>query len=105
MSGWVLWVIAAGLFGIGEMLTTSFFLAPFAAGAGAAAIVDVAGAGELAAWIVFVVVSGLALVVARPIARSHMKMPPALRPRTAALIGKQAILLDRIPTPQGVGCG
>jgi membrane protein implicated in regulation of membrane protease activity len=104
MSGWVLWVVAAGLFGIGEMLTTSFFLAPFAAGAGAAAIVDVAGAGELAAWIVFVVVSLLILVVVRPIARSHLKTPPALRTGSAALIGKQAIVLERIANHEGVGC-
>jgi membrane protein implicated in regulation of membrane protease activity len=104
MSGWVLWVIAAGLFGIGEMLTTSFFLAPFAAGAGAAAIVDAAGAGELAAWIVFVLVSVLALVVVRPIARSHMKTPPSLRTGSAALIGKQAIVLERIANHEGVGC-
>jgi membrane protein implicated in regulation of membrane protease activity len=104
MSGWVLWVIAAGLFGIGEMLTTSFFLAPFAVGAGAAAIVDVAGGGELAAWIVFVVVSLLALFVVRPIARSHLKTPPALRTGTAALIGKRAIVLERIANHEGVGC-
>jgi membrane protein implicated in regulation of membrane protease activity len=104
MSGWVLWVIAAGLFGIGEMLTTSFFLAPFAVGAGAAAVVDVAGAGELAAWVVFVVISVLTLAVVRPIARSHMKMPPSLRTGTAALIGKQAIVLERIANHEGVGC-
>ena len=48
MSGWVLWLIAAAAFGIGEMLTTSFFLAPFAVGATLAAVTDVAGAGELA---------------------------------------------------------
>jgi membrane protein implicated in regulation of membrane protease activity len=104
MSGWVLWVIAAGLFGIGEMLTTSFFLGPFALGAGAAAIVDVAGAGELPAWIVFVAVSLLTLVVVRPIAKSHLKTPPALRTGTAALIGKQAIVLERIANHEGVGC-
>ena len=55
MSGWVLWLIAAAVFGIGEMLTTSFFLAPFSVGAALAAVTDAAGAGELAAWIVFVV--------------------------------------------------
>jgi membrane protein implicated in regulation of membrane protease activity len=86
------------------MLTTSFFLAPFAVGAGAAAVVDVAGAGELAAWVVFVVISVLTLAVVRPIARSHMKMPPSLRTGTAALIGKQAIVLERIANHEGVGC-
>jgi membrane protein implicated in regulation of membrane protease activity len=104
MSGWILWVIAACAFGIGEMLTNSFFLAPFALGAGLAAVVDVAGGGGLAAWIVFVLSSLLVLGVVRPIARSHMKMPPQLRTGAAALVGKQAIVLERIVNHEGVGC-
>ena len=104
MSGWVLWVIAAGVLGIGEMLTMGFFLAPFAIGAGLAAVTDAAGAGGLGAWIVFVLVSLLTLVVVRPIARSHMRMPPQIRTGAAALIGKQAIVLERIANNEGVGC-
>ena len=104
MSGWVLWVVAAGVFGIGEMLTMGFFLAPFALGAAAAAIVDVAGAPELAAWIVFVAVSLLTLVMVRPIARSHTKAPPQIRTGAAALIGKQAVVLETIANHEGVGC-
>jgi hypothetical protein len=34
MAGWVLWVILACAFGVGEMLSGGFFLAPFALGAG-----------------------------------------------------------------------
>jgi membrane protein implicated in regulation of membrane protease activity len=104
MDGWVLWVIAAGVLGIGEMLTMGFFLAPFALGAGLAAVTDAVGAGGLGAWIVFVVVSLLALIVVRPIARSHMKVPPQLRTGSAALIGKQAVVLERIANNEGVGC-
>jgi membrane protein implicated in regulation of membrane protease activity len=104
MSGWVLWVIATAAFGIGEMLTAGFFLAPFALGAGLAAIVDAAGAPELAAWIVFVLASVLTLGVLRPIALSHMKMPPQLRTGAAALVGKPAIVVERIANHEGVGC-
>jgi membrane protein implicated in regulation of membrane protease activity len=104
MSGWLWWVIAACAFGIGEMLTTSFFLAPFAVGAGLAAIVDAAGAGGLPAWIVFVVTTILTLAIVRPIARSHLKMPPQIRTGAAALVGKQAIVLERIANDEGVGC-
>ena len=104
MSGWVLWVIAAGAFGVGEMLTTSFFLAPFALGAGLAAIIAAAGAGELSAWIVFVLVSLMSLLVLRPIARSHLQIPPPMRTGAAALIGKRAIVLERIANDEGVGC-
>jgi membrane protein implicated in regulation of membrane protease activity len=104
MSGWTLWAIAALLFAIGEMLTTTFFLAPFAVGGAAAAITDLVGAGGVGAWVVFVVVSLLTLGVVRPIARAHMKVPPHLRTGAAALIGQQAIVLERIANDEGVGC-
>jgi membrane protein implicated in regulation of membrane protease activity len=103
MSGWVLWVIAAAIFGIGEMLTTSFFLAPFSVGAAAAAVTDAAGAGGLPAWIVFVAVSFAMLAVVRPIAKSHMKVPPSIRTGAAALIGKDAVVLERISNHDGEG--
>ena len=40
------WIIAAIVLAVGEMLTLSFFLAPFAGGALLAAIVDAAGGGR-----------------------------------------------------------
>ncbi len=104
MEGWILWLIAACVFGIGEMLTTGFFLAPFALGAGVAALTDAVGAGGVASWVVFVLVSVLTLAIIRPIAKSHMKMPPQIRTGAAALIGKQAIVLERIVNDEGVGC-
>jgi membrane protein implicated in regulation of membrane protease activity len=104
MSGWVLWVVAAGVFGVGEMLTTSFFLAPFALGAGLAAIAEAASAGELVAWVVFVLASVLSLAVLRPIARAHMQTPPHIRTGSAALVGNDATVLERIVNAEGVGC-
>jgi membrane protein implicated in regulation of membrane protease activity len=104
MQGWILWLIAACVFGIGEMLTTGFFLAPFALGAGLAALADAVGAGGIASWVVFVLVSVLTLAIVRPIAKSHMKTAPQLRTGSAALIGKQAIVLERIVNDEGVGC-
>jgi len=86
------------------MLTSGFFLAPFALGAGLAAIAEGAGAGGLAAWIVFVLSSLLSLAVVRPIARSHMQTPPHIRTGSAALLGSDAIVLERIANAEGVGC-
>jgi membrane protein implicated in regulation of membrane protease activity len=103
MPGWALWVIAACALGVGEMLTTGFFLAPFAVGAGLAAIVDI-GVGGVAAWIVFVIASLLTLGVLRPVALSHMKVPSQIRTGTAALVGKQAVVLERIANQEGMGC-
>jgi membrane protein implicated in regulation of membrane protease activity len=97
-------VIAAGAFAIGEMLTTSFFLAPFALGAAFAASVDATVAGTLPSWIAFVVVSLLTLLTLRPIAVRHMHSAPQLRTGAAALIGKQGVVVERIANDEGVGC-
>jgi len=72
-------VVAACAFGVGEMLTSGFFLAPFAAGALLAAVADVAGAGEVVPWIVFIVASVMSLGVLRPIAIRHLHVPAQLR--------------------------
>ena len=99
-----MWLVAACAFGVGEMLTTGFFLAPFALGAAVAALVGAVGITGVGPWIVFVLVSILTLAFVRPIAKSHMRMPPQIRTGAAALIGKQAIVLERIVNDEGVGC-
>ncbi len=104
MSGWVLWVVAACAFGVGEMLTSGFFLAPFACGAALASIVDVVGGGEIASVLVFVFVSLLTLAVVRPIASARLRSSPQIRTSTAALVGQDAIVLERIANDEGVGC-
>lgn len=104
MPAWVLWVIVLAATGIGEMLTTGFFLAPFAIGAALAALVSLAGAPDLAAWIVFVFASVATLGIVRPIALRHMHVPPAIRTGSAALVGKRAVVLERIANDEGVGC-
>ncbi|HTU95162.1 MAG TPA: NfeD family protein [Solirubrobacteraceae bacterium] len=102
MPGWVLWVVLACAFGVGEMLSGGFFLAPFALGAALAAAGD-AVAGGTAGVIVFLVASVMSLALLRPIVRAHVKMPPAIRTGSAALIGKPAIVLERIANAEGVG--
>ena len=103
MAGWVLWVILACAFGVGEMLSGGFFLAPFALGAALAAARGRGRRGSRLVVIVFVVASLLSLLLLRPIVRSHLRMPPAIRTGAAALIGKQAIVLERIANGEGVG--
>jgi membrane protein implicated in regulation of membrane protease activity len=103
MSGWILWVIVGAIFGVGEMLTAGFFLAPLAIAAILAAAAD-AILGGVGSWVVFVVVSVLTLALVRPIVRSHRKVGPELRTGAAALVGKQAVVLERIANREGVGC-
>lgn len=105
MSGWILWLVVACAFGVGELLTTGFFLAPFAAGGLLAAVTDAVGGGEAAAAVVFVVVSVMTLLLLRPIVQSRLtRSTPTLRTGAAALVGKRAIVLERIANDEGVGC-
>ena len=104
MSGWFLWVLIACGFGVGEMLTTGFFLAPFAFGGALAAATAAAGAGEAISVAVFAVMSILTLATVRPMIRSRLLSSPPTRTGAAALIGKQAIVLERIANGEGVGC-
>lgn len=104
MPAWALWIIAACLLAVGEMLTLSFFLAPFAAGAALAALADVLGAGTVVSFAVFLASSILLLMVVRPIARSHRRTPAAIRTGTQALIGERATVVERISNDEAVGC-
>jgi membrane protein implicated in regulation of membrane protease activity len=104
MDEWVLWLIAALILAVGEIATLGFFLGPFAVGALVAAVVSAGGGGTAISLIVFLAVSVVALGALRPIARSHRRMPPQLRTGTAALVGRDATVVERIANNEGVGC-
>jgi membrane protein implicated in regulation of membrane protease activity len=104
MDPWVIWLIAAVIFAIGEMATTSFFLAPFAGGAAVATLLAAAGAGAVIEWAAFLVVSILLLAALRPIAREHQRTRGKIRTGTAALVGQTATVVERIANAEGVGC-
>jgi membrane protein implicated in regulation of membrane protease activity len=104
MDPWVLWLIAAVVLAVGEIATMGFFLAPFAAGALAASLASALGAGTAINLIIFLVVSVVALGALRPLARSHKRTPALSRTGTAALVGKHAMVLERIANDEGVGC-
>ena len=103
MAGWVFWLIVACGFGVGELLAGSgFFLAPFAIGAALAAIA--AGEfGEAPAAVVFLVASFFTLLSVRPLVTRRLMSGPALRTGGAALVGKQALVIERISNHEGVG--
>jgi len=104
MEDWLLWLILAVVFAVGEIATLGFFLAPFAGGAAVASLVSAIGVPFVGSAAVFLLVSVILLAALRPLARSHRKMPPALRSGTAALVGKSATVIERIANNEGVGC-
>jgi membrane protein implicated in regulation of membrane protease activity len=95
MDAWVIWLIVAVVFAVAEVVNLSFYLFPFAIGAAGAAL-----AVEL---IVFAVLTAASFTIVRPIARRHINMPPQLRTGTAALIGRTAIVTERIVNDEAVG--
>ena len=104
MDDWVLWLILAVVFAVGEIATLGFFLAPFAAGAAVAAVVSAAGAGLVLSLAIFLAIAAGLLVALRPLARAYRKTPPQIRTGTAALVGRDATVVERIANHEGAGC-
>src|ERR1700742_2239640 len=104
MDVWVIWLIAACVLGVGELHQGGFYLAPFALGAVLAAIVGLLGGGAALSAIAFVVASALVFATLRPVAQRHRRLPPSIRTGAAALVGKPAVVLERIANDEGVGC-
>ncbi|MGC9220403.1 MAG: NfeD family protein [Solirubrobacteraceae bacterium] len=103
MAGWLVWLIVACAFGAGEVMSgSSFYLAPFAIGALLGAGAD-AGAGEPAGLVVFIAATVLTLLTVRPLVARRLTAGPGLRTGAAALVGKQAVVVERIDNHAGVG--
>lgn len=93
---WI-WLVAAVVFGVGEMASPgSFFLAPFAIGAVAAAglaFLDVSTAWE---WAAFVGVSLACLLALRPLARRLDRDGDSDGVGARRLIGRAGVVLTAI---------
>jgi len=103
MDAWVVWLVIAVALAVGEVLTVSFYLFPFAIGALGAAVADLAGGGSSVQALAFVVLTALSLGIVRPIARRHVAVPPALRTGTAALVGRTAVVVEDICNDEARG--
>jgi membrane protein implicated in regulation of membrane protease activity len=101
VDAWVVWLIAAVVLAIAEVMTLTFVLGMLAGGAAAAAIVGAAGAPFIADVATFAVVSSGLLGLVLPAARRHRHMPQSIRTGTAKLIGTRAMALTEITTASG----
>jgi membrane protein implicated in regulation of membrane protease activity len=81
-----------------------FYLLPFAIGATLAAALSLLGVGALLSALVFVATSAIVLMALRPVAHRHRRLPPPIRTGAAALVGRTAMVLERIANDEGVGC-
>jgi membrane protein implicated in regulation of membrane protease activity len=104
MDAWILWLVAACILGVGEMHQGGFYLLPFALGAALAGVVSLLGVGAALSVIVFALASVIVFGALRPVARRHRRLPPSIRTGAAALVGRRAMVLERIANDEGVGC-
>ncbi len=93
---WV-WLVATVVFALGEIgVAGSFFLAPFAVGAGAAAIAAFLGVPVGIEWLLFLGVSGASFLALRPLANRMDLTGPVLGIGSHRQIGQVARVVDAI---------
>jgi membrane protein implicated in regulation of membrane protease activity len=98
---WVVWLIAAVVLGVAELLTTTLALALIAVGALAAALSSALGANAEIQLAAFVVVSLAGIVLIRPLGLKRLQRRPSLRTGTAALVGQTGYVLADVGPHSG----
>jgi membrane protein implicated in regulation of membrane protease activity len=101
MPSWAVWLIVAAVLAAGEVLTSGFILGPVAVAAVLAALVAVAGLGVVFQLIVFIAAAVASVLLLRPIAVRHLRVPGRIRTGTAALVGSRAVVLERVDADGG----
>lgn len=93
---WI-WLVTMVVFGLGEMAVAgSFFLAPFAIGAGVAAVLAFAGVDVGIEWLAFLGVSAAAFLALRPLARRLDAEGPVLGVGAHRQVGQRARVVEPI---------
>lgn len=101
MPVWLIWVIAAGVLAGAETMSLDLVLIMCSGGAAAGAITAALGAPAAIQVIVAIVATLLLLGFVRPIARRHLVGIGTHQTGTAALVGKQAIVLTEVDAHDG----
>jgi membrane protein implicated in regulation of membrane protease activity len=101
VTAWLIWVLIAAVLAVGEVLSLALVLAMAAVGALAAAAVAAAGGGLALELVAFVLVSAALLMLVRPLAQRSLRGSLRLRTGTAALVGKTALVLERVDAGGG----
>lgn len=93
---WMLWAIVAAVLTMVEIATVTLVFLMLAAGAGAAALAAAAGADAAVQLVAFSVVAVGSLIVVRPVAYRRLTSNPEQRTGTAALVGRQATVVEHV---------
>lgn len=98
---WVAWVAVAIVLGIVEVSTLDLLFLMLAGGALAGAGAAALGVGLVVQVVVALAVAVAMLGVVRPVALRHLRVPTETRTGVAALVGRQALVLERVDNQTG----
>jgi membrane protein implicated in regulation of membrane protease activity len=89
---WI-WVVLAAALCVGEMFTAAFFMLPFAVGAAVSAVATALGAPLPLQWLLFIIVSVIALFLLRPFAK-RMTIDTTKKSGVDRLIGSTGLIIN-----------
>jgi membrane protein implicated in regulation of membrane protease activity len=98
---WYWWVVAALVLGLVEVVTVDLIFIMLAAGALSGAVTALVTDSLVVQALVAAAVSLLLLAVVRPVALRHLRQPIESRTGTAALVGRTALVLERVDAHDG----
>src|SRR5947209_11683746 len=101
MPAWGWWLLVAAVLAAGESLSLTFVLGLAAFGAAVAGGVAALGAGVVAQAGAFCAASAVLVVLVRPIAKRHRKVPALLRTGADALIGANGLVVQPVDRHSG----
>jgi len=97
----LIWVIAAAVLAGAETLSLDLVLIMCAGGAAGGAVTAALGGGAILQIVVAIVVSAVLLGFVRPIAKRHLVGIGTHQTGSAALVGKQAVVLRAVDAHDG----
>lgn len=100
---WVFWLIVAGIFFIGEMLTTGFLIFWLGVGALLALVVSLFPSSLVIQTAVFVISSILLILCTKPLVDKFSKQDNKISTNVYTLHGKKAIVIEEINPKEGKG--
>ncbi|MEJ5229190.1 MAG: NfeD family protein [Pseudothermotoga sp.] len=101
MEPFVVWLILGVFFVVAEIFTPTFFLLWFGIGAFVASAVSVVF-GTLIQVIAFIVVSGILVILTRPLTKNLTKQEPR-KIHIYEIIGKTAVVVETVDNEKGTG--
>jgi len=100
----ILWVIVALAAAATALKSSSLAALPLGAAALAALVANLLGEGVVVSVFLFGVVFALGRWVIRPAARVDRGADARVKPGTGSLVGKPAVVVERISNSEAVGC-